>query len=184
MTKVAWYSDDQVFDDLEEAVEVAINNWELAPEDFPLRVHRAKTYRARSLSARSLAKELADALVPRSPESLWQRRSTAADLMEYLVDNFVKEFPDDGSFDDWEPRPDGGYLLRSIRLFCLVNLPLYRLMRWLTWMQPMRPNSWFNPRQHSLRLGLLQREIWRWEVLQNGDGLLWQEDPANWDDVT
>jgi hypothetical protein len=104
--------------------------------------------------------------------------------MDYLVAAFVCEFPDDDSFDDWEPKPDRQRLLWSIRLFCLVNLPLYRLMRLLKWMQPMRPDSWFNPRQHSLGLGLLQREIGRWERLQNGEGLLWQADPGNWDDVS
>jgi hypothetical protein len=105
-------------------------------------------------------------------------------LIECAIESFASEFPDDDSFDDWEPKPDRQRLLWSIRLFCLVNLPLYRLMRWLGWMQPMRPDSWFSPRQHSLGLGLLQREIGRWERLQNGEGLLWQEDPGKWDDVS
>jgi hypothetical protein len=185
MTDQFWYYDDQVFDDLEEAVEIATNNYEeQTPADFPLRIHRAKPYYARSLTAQSLAKALADALVPRSPDSLWQRRDTPKDLLEYLVENFVDEFPAGEDFDDWEPKPDRQRLLWAIRLFCLVNLPLFRLMRWLGWMRPMKWNSWFSPRRHSLGLGLLQREIGRWERLQNGDGLLWQEDENNWDEVS
>jgi hypothetical protein len=184
MTNQFWYYDEQIFDDLEEAVETATNQEEQTPDDFPLRIHRAKPYHARSLSAQSLAKELALALVPRSPESLWMRKDTPEGLLECLVEGFVSEFPDDDSFDDWEPKPDRQRLLWSIRLFYLINLPLFRLMRWLGWMRPMRWNSWFSPRRHSLGLGLLQREIGRWERLQNGDGLLWQEDEDNWDDVS
>jgi hypothetical protein len=178
-----WYYDDQVFNDLEEAVEIATNNWELASIQFPLRIHRAKQYQVNSISAQSLANELADTLVPCSP-SPWRRRDTPKYLIECAIESFASEFPDDDSFDDWEPKPDRQRLLWSIRLFCLVNLPLYRLMRWLGWMQPMLPDSWFSPRQHSLGLGLLQREIGRWERLQNGEGLLWTEDSDNWDDVS
>jgi hypothetical protein len=178
-----WYYDEQIFDDIEEAVEFATNREEQTPEGFPLRIHRAKQYQVLSLSAQSLAKGLANTLVPWSP-SPWRRRGTPKDLTECAIESFASEFPDDDSFDDWEPKPDRQRLLWSIRLFCLVNLPLFRLMRWLGWMQPMRPDSWFNPRQHSLGLGLLQREISRWERLQNGEGLLWQEDPGNWDDVS
>jgi hypothetical protein len=184
MTDQFWYYDEQIFDDLEEAVEIATNQEEQTPDDFPLRIHKAKPYHARSLSAQSLAKELADALRDRYPDSLATRRDTPKDLLEYLVENFVDEFPAGGEFDDWEPKPDRQRLLWSIRLFYLVNLPLFRLMRWLGWMRPMRWNSWFNPRQHSLGLGLLQREISRWERLQNGNGLLWAEDESNWDDVS
>lgn len=42
MTDQFWYYDDQVFDDIEEAVEIATNNYEeQTPADFPLRIHRA-----------------------------------------------------------------------------------------------------------------------------------------------
>lgn len=179
-----WYYDEQIFDDLEQAVEIATIQEEQTPDIFPLRIHRAKPYHASSLSARGIAKELADALIPCSPNSFWRRRDSPEDLMEYILENFAVEFPDDGSFDDWAPKPDRYRLLWSIRLFCWVNLPLFRLMRWFGWMQPMRPLGWFNPRQDSLGLGLLQREISRWDALQNGDGLLWTEDTTNWEDVS